>query len=295
MRLGTERSSAMPPERGGSRPGPDVDPEAFNAFEAEGWELRADGYHSFFSAITTRTIEPLLDAAAVGRGSRVLDVATGPGYVAGAAVARGAEATGVDVAAEMVELAARLHPRARFVQGDAERLPFDDGSFDAAVANFAILHVGRPELAASELTRVVCAGGKVALTIWDAPHRSRLMGVFVDAVAAAGAAPPSTVPSGPDFFRFADEGELVGLLVDAGLADVEAETVEFRHRVAGVEELWDGMLGGTVRIRALIEAQSEQTKREIRTAFDRLIAEYDSRDGIELPVSVKLASGRRLA
>lgn len=271
---------------------PDIDPEAFNAFEAEGWELRADGYHSFFSPITTRTIEPLLDAAAVGRGGRVLDVATGPGYVAAAALARGAAATGLDVAAEMVELATRLYPGARFVQGDAERLPFDDASFDAAVANFAILHVGRPGVAASELTRVVRAGGRVALTVWNLPARSRLMGVFVDAVAETGALPPPRVPAGPDFFRFAGDGALVGLLSNTGLVDVQATTIEFCHRVASASELWNGMLAGTVRIRALVEGQSEQTRQRIRCAFDRLVREYASDEGIALPVSVKLAAGR---
>jgi SAM-dependent methyltransferase len=270
-----------------------VDPDAFNAFEAEGWERRAGSYHDFFAPITTRAIEPLLDAAAVGPGISVLDVATGPGYVAAAALSRGAEATGLDVAAGMVELASRRNPEARFVQGDAERLPFEDGSFGAAVANFAILHVGRPERAAAELARVLRPGGRVALTVWDLPARSRLMGVFVDAVAEAGTSPPSGIPAGPDFFRFSDEGEFARLLAGAGFADAGVRTVEFRHRPSSSSELWDGMLGGTVRVRALIEGQSEEAKHRIRGAFERLVGKCDSGDGIEIPVVVKLASARK--
>ena len=159
---------------------PTVDPDAFNAFEAAGWGERADGYHRFFGSLTTQVIDPLLDAAGVGAGKRVLDVASGPGYCAAAAAARGAEAVGVDVAGEMVTLARRLHPRIEFVQGSAERLPFDDSSFDAVVGNFLILHLGRPEQAAAELVRVLEPGGRLALSTWDLPERMRLLGVFVE-------------------------------------------------------------------------------------------------------------------
>jgi len=270
-----------------------IDPDAFNAFEAEGWKRRASGYHDFFASITTRATERLLDAARVDPGRRMLDVATGPGYVAAAAAARGATATGLDVAEEMVELAARLHPQAGFVLGDAERLPFEDSSFDAAVASFAILHLGRPERAAAELARVLTSGGRVAVSVWDAPERSRLMGVFVDAVAEAGASAPAEVPAGPDFFRFADDAALERLLAGAGFADAAVESIDFRHHLSGASELWEGMLSGTVRIRAMVDRQPAEARRRIRAAFDRLVAAHASDDAIEIPVRVKIGSARK--
>ena len=105
-----------------------VDPYAFNAFEAAGWEERAAGYHRAFVPLTSRFIEPLLDATEVGPGQHVLDVCTGPGYVAAACAVRGATAVGVDIAHEMVALARSLHPAVSFVQGDGERLQFADRS-----------------------------------------------------------------------------------------------------------------------------------------------------------------------
>src|SRR4051812_25939355 len=119
---------------------PTVDADAFNAFEASGWDRQSAAYDEFFPAITNRLIEPLLDAAGVGAGVRVLDVATGPGYAASAATDRGAAAVGVDVSGEMLALARRRDPRLDLRAGDAEALPFADASFDAAVANFLILH-----------------------------------------------------------------------------------------------------------------------------------------------------------
>jgi hypothetical protein len=71
-----------------------VDPDAFKAFEAAGWEKRAEDYDRFFRPLTSRMVEPLLDAASVTSGTHVLEIATGPGYVAGEAAARGAKVVG---------------------------------------------------------------------------------------------------------------------------------------------------------------------------------------------------------
>jgi ubiquinone/menaquinone biosynthesis C-methylase UbiE len=270
-----------------------IDPDAFNAFEAAGWEQRAEGYHDFFGSVTTRVIEQLLDAAEVERGMRVLDVASGPGYVAAACAARGADVVGVDVASEMVSLARTLYPELDFRQADVERLPFADGSFDAVLAGFLILHVGRPEQVVAALARVLRLGGKLALSTWDFPERARLLGVLVEAVAEVGAQPSADVPAGPPIFRFADEGEFARLLASAGFGDVDIQTVAFIHSSASSDELWNGLIGGTVRTRALVLAQPKDVQAQIRAAFDRLVRPYATTSGLEMPVSVKLASGRR--
>ena len=270
-----------------------IDPDAFNRFEAAAWEQRPDGYHRFFAPITTRVIEPLLDAAEVDRGTRVLDAATGPGYVAAACAVRGADVLGVDVAPAMVSLARSLRPEIEFREVDVEQVPYANGSFDAAVANFLIPHVGRPERIAAELARVLRPGGKLALSTWDVPERARLLGVLVDAAAEVGAQLPADIPPGPPFFRFSDEAEFVLLFRNAGLSDVHVQTVAFTHRVASGDELWAGLITGTVRMRALVLAQPKETQTRIRAAFDRLVRSYATNGGLELPVSVKLASGRR--
>ncbi|HSJ17910.1 MAG TPA: methyltransferase domain-containing protein [Solirubrobacterales bacterium] len=271
----------------------EVDAKRFNAFEAEGWEASAVGYHDFFEPITTRAIEPLMDAVGVADGDRVLDVATGPGYVAAAAAARGAQVTGIDISAKMVALAGARHPGIRFLRGDAEALPFEPHSFDAVVASFAILHLGRPEVATAEFARVLAPGGRVGVTVWDVPSRARLVGLLVDAVPAAGAEPPSDVPVGPDFFRFADDRELAELLVGVGLGEVEVRTISFNHGLADANELWEGLLAGTVRMRALIAGQSESVKRRIHAELKRLAAAHRSGDELQIPVSIKLGTASK--
>jgi ubiquinone/menaquinone biosynthesis C-methylase UbiE len=274
---------------------PTVDADAFNAFEAAGWQRQAAGYDEFFGPITTRLVEPLLDAAGVGGGSRVLDLASGPGYVAARAAERGASVVGVDVAEAMISLARRLHPQLEFRPGNAEALPFPDGSFDAVVGNFVMLHLGRPERAAAEFARVLAPGGRVALTVWDLPERARFLGVLVEAVAAAGASPPEDIPVGPPIFRFSDDEEFIRLMQSQHLEDIEVRTIAFTHRESSADSLWRGLLGGTVRVSALILRQPSETQRQIGAAFDRIVKRYEVGARLELPVSVKLASARKPA
>jgi SAM-dependent methyltransferase len=151
-----------------------IDPDAFNAFEAAGWEERAPGYDRFFGSITRRLAEPLLDAASVKTGTRVLDIASGPGYVANEAAERGASVIGGDVAPAMIAVARQLHPGIDFREADAHALPF-------------------------------------ALTAWDIPERARFLGVFLAAFAEAGATPPEDLPVGPPIFRFSADDEFDGL------------------------------------------------------------------------------------
>jgi ubiquinone/menaquinone biosynthesis C-methylase UbiE len=270
-----------------------IDVDAFTAFERAGWDVKASGYDGFLGQITGRLVDPLLDAVAAGRGVRLLDVATGPGYVAARASDRGASVVGVDIADEMVALASRLRPRLDFRVGNAEALPFPDNSFDALVGNFALLHFARPELALAEFWRVLVPRGRLALTVWDTPERARLFGVFLDAVAEAGAVPPEEIPVGPPFFRFSDEQEFTRLLDAQRLEKVKVETITFSQPVSSTDELWSGLLAGTVRTSALIQRQPRETQEQIRVAFDRVVQRHQSGDRLAVPVAVKLASATK--
>jgi ubiquinone/menaquinone biosynthesis C-methylase UbiE len=122
------------------------DADAFNEFERRGWaEKSTEAYDRVFGPITRRLVDELLDAAGVGSQTRMLDLATGPRYVAAGAWARGARVLGVDRSPQMLDRARQLYPEIDFQEGDAEELSLPDASFDAVVANFCLLHVGRPE------------------------------------------------------------------------------------------------------------------------------------------------------
>jgi SAM-dependent methyltransferase len=270
-----------------------IDVEAFRAFERAGWESagKAAGNDSAWGPITTRAVEPLLDAAGVKAGGRVLDLACGPGYVAVAASRRGAQAIGVDIAESMVGLARRLHPEIDYRQSEAERLAFADGSFDAVVANFLINHLGAPERAAAEACRVLKPGGRAAFTVWDTPDQARFMGVLLDAVAAAGAPPPSQLPPGPPILRFSDPGEFRGLLAEAGFTRAGVRSLHFQQRFASADELWSCLVVASVRLGAPVLGQPLLVQHRIRQEFERNLEPYAHAKGLELPVSIRLAVG----
>ena len=272
----------------------EYDPEAFDAFEEAGWAAKeAAAYDTLAGRVTSRLAEPLLDAVAAGPETRLVDVATGPGYVAAAAAARGAEVVGVDLSEAMLAFARDRAPGVEFVRGDATSLPLADGSFTAYTAAFVLLHLGTPERAASEAARVLEPGGVAAFTVWDVPSRGRWLGVMLDAVRDSGAPPPSDVPPGPPLFRFADDEEFARLLTGAGLADPAVATIDFSLELESADELWDGLVEGSVRVRPLVHGQTTDVQAAIRARFDELLAEYRAGDGFDVPVAVKLGSAQK--
>jgi SAM-dependent methyltransferase len=272
----------------------EYDPIAFDAFEEVGWGTKeAAHYDALAGRVTSRLADPLLDAVGAGPGKRVLDIATGPGYVAARAAERGADSVGLDFSEFMLAHARRGAPSVDFVHGNATALPFPDGSFAAATCAFLLLHLGRPEKAVTEAARVLAPDGRAAFSVWDEPSRSRWLGVVLDAITAAGAHPPADVPPGPPIFRFADDNEFTRLLAEAGFVDVAVKALEFPLQLESGDELWTGLLDGTVRVRPLILGQSPEMQRAIRARFDDLLEEYRTEKGFDVPVAVKLASGRK--
>lgn len=273
----------------------DYDADAFDAYELAGWEAIAGRFYACWSPITSQAIGALLDAVHVGQGSRILDVGTGAGDAAGHAIERGAEATGVDVAAAMVEIAARRNPQATFVQAAATELPFADRSFDAVVGNNVIQHVGEPGRAARELERVLTPGGRVALSSWDAPERSPFFAAVLGAVANAEVPSPSEAPAGPSFFQFTDDAVFRALLEDAGFEAVAVDAIAVEIPVASANELIAALAGGTVRVGAALRAANDLQRDRIRASLEEQLAGWRRGSGFAIPAPMKLASGAKPA
>src|SRR5262249_2582465 len=94
--------------------------DAFKEFEKTTWNRQAEHYDAFAGQMTHHAIDRLLNAVQVSSRTKLLDVATGPGYVAAKATTRGADAIGVDITENMVAEARRRFPGTTFEIGDAE-------------------------------------------------------------------------------------------------------------------------------------------------------------------------------
>ena len=169
-------------------------------------------------------------AAVVQPGDRVLDACCGTGDLAVAAHQAGATVTGLDFSERMLERAQRKSDEVEWVQGDAEKLLFEDASFDAATVGFGVRNLADLERGLAELRRVLRPGGRLAILEITKP--SGLLAPFyrlwfdgfvplLGKVLPGGAAYtylPASVR------RFPGPDELAGLLRGAGFEDVRWRT-----------------------------------------------------------------------
>jgi ubiquinone/menaquinone biosynthesis C-methylase UbiE len=270
-----------------------ADAERLRSFERDGHNALASKYCEFFAPVTAQAITPLLDAVGLLPGMRLLDVASGPGNVAAAATARGAHAIGIDLSASMVELARRLHPGIEFREADAEQLPFADASFDALAGCFIIGHLPYPEKTLAEFLRTLKPGSRMAFTWWDDPSRHRIQALFREATAEVGIGPPAGMPAAHSTLRFCARENFLQLLRGAGLADISIENHTAHHTVESVDALWTGGVQSMVLTTANIRSQGAEVQNRIREAFQRRTRAYQTADGVKIPVSFNVGSGRK--
>ena len=266
--------------------------QSFREFERAGWEDPAvvANYHEHISGVTNQSVDALLDAAGVGRESRLLDVATGAGYVAAAAARRGAEATGIDFSMAQVRLARDNYPDLHFEQADAEALPFDPGTFDAVVNAFGMCHLPNPGNALREAFRVLKPGGRVAFTVWDSAERAIGFGATYAAIRAHGSM-DIDLPVGPNFFLFSDPAQGKSAMADAGFVSLSCVQVPQVWRLADPDRLFDALAQGTVRAAATLRAQTPHAREAIRAALRATISGYRRGAHFEVPMPAVLASG----
>ena len=154
-------------------------------------------------------------------------------------------------------------------------------------------HVGRPDVALAEAGRVLRPGGWLALSSWDAPRRNRVLGLVLDAVAAAEAPPPRGLPAGPTNFR-SDE-ELKDLLRGAGFEDVGIGRLMFETTAPDTRR---GCGGACWTPRSGSGRWSRSSRRTSRrgsgTRSRRLASVHRRPDGsLAIPVAVQVTRGRR--
>jgi len=139
----------------------------YKARVRDSWE---EGDYRVIAESTLPAAQALLDACAISAGQEVLDVAAGNGNLALLAAREGAAVVASDLTPGMVAMGqARTDAEGYDVEwcvADVEALPFDDARFDCCASVFGAMFAPRPELAASEMFRVVRPGGTVGLVSW---------------------------------------------------------------------------------------------------------------------------------
>ena len=266
--------------------------QAFKDFERTGWSRQAQNYDSFAGQMTRQAVDALLGAANVKAGTKVLDVATGPGYVAAEATRRGADALGVDISEGMAAEARHRFPGVKVEIGDAENLPCADATFDAVVCAFGMLHFPQPGRAVAEAHRILRPGGRYAFTVWCGPAKARVLTLIAEAVQRH-ADPSVAPPAGPGLFMLSDPWASTALMDAAGFTDIRTEEVPSFFAAASPDAVFDMMRKSTVRSTYVYDRQTPEMQLRIEQAIRDEAARALAAGGGKIPSPALLVSGTK--
>ena len=198
--------------------------------------VTADAYDRFMGRYSVPLAPRFADHARVGAGQRVLDVGCGPGALTGELVARvGADAvTAVDPSESFVAATRARLPGVRVERSSAERLPFADNSFDAALAQLVVHFMQDPVGGLAEMARVTVDGGAVAACVWDHAGGQGPVSAFWSAAR-------SLDPDVMDESRLAGarQGHLSELFAAAGLREIEETDLAVSVEHPSFEAWWE--------------------------------------------------------
>jgi ubiquinone/menaquinone biosynthesis C-methylase UbiE len=200
------------------------------------FNVRADSYDRFMGRYSMPLAPVFADFAGITGGQVVLDVGCGPGALTAELVKRldPASVSAVDPSEPFVAAARQRHPAVTVRHASAEALPFEDRTFDAALAQLVVHFMADPVQGLREMSRVSRDGGVVAACVWDHESGKGPLGVFWDAARKID-------PDVEDESRFAGarEGHLVQLFSEAGLSETEGTTLSISVEHQSFEEWWE--------------------------------------------------------
>lgn len=211
-----------------------------------------------FAPVHRRVVETLAPRA----GERLLDLACGTGGVALVAAEAGADVTGLDISADQLAkaraAAAGTGLSIRFDEGDCERLPYGDASFDLVASAFGVIFAPSHERAAAEVTRVCRPGGRLAVTAWGLDDWARLNGRLRPAY------------EGVDSRRWSEEAYVRALLPEF---DLSFEHGSWAIEAASAEALWELLASSVPPLKAWLDTLDADRRAEVAVEYLAMLAE----------------------
>ena len=223
--------------------------------------VAAEAYDRFMGRYSSPLASPFADFAGVASGQKALDVGCGPGALTTELVNRlgAASVAAVDPSEPFVAAISDRLPLVSVHQAAAESLPFEDDSFDAALAQLVVHFMPDPVAGLREMRRVARSGGVVAATVWDHGGDRGPLSLYWDAVRELD---PSNV--GESTLAGATRGDLTRLFESAGIDDVEEHslTVDVEHET--FDEWWEPYTLGVGPAGAYVAGLDAERREQLR-------------------------------
>jgi ubiquinone/menaquinone biosynthesis C-methylase UbiE len=261
------------------------------------WEKHRATIREMFAPVT----QALIEAALIARGSAVIDLATGPGEPAltvAEFVGTAGKVLGIDPVPEMVEAARREANRrglsnAAFAVAQAEALPAEAGSFDAAVSRFGVMFFPAPVNGIREMLRVLKPGGKIALAVWYFAERNPFHYILSRIVERYVASPPP-MEDAPDAFRYARPGKLRAIVSEAGAAEVSERVFQFTIQASvSLEEFWTLRTEMSESLRNKLAKLSSDQMAGVKRETLEALRTYSKAGAVSMPAEVLIVSGSK--
>jgi SAM-dependent methyltransferase len=232
------------------------------------FDVPADAYLRFMGRYSEPLAAQFVDLVGVGPGDRVLDVGCGPGVLTAPLVdicGPGGVAA-VDPSAPFVETTRERFPAVDVRQAAAERLPFADDTFDAALAQLVVHFMTDPVAGLREMGRVTRPGGVVAASVWDFGGGTAPLSQFWRAAREFDPAAPGE--AGRAGTR---AGQLAELADQAGLRQVRSEVLTVRVGFASFAEWWAPYLDGVGPVGAYVASLDKDVLRAVEERCRQLL------------------------
>ncbi len=233
--------------------------------QGELWGRAPDGWATVQERQHRPLFQAMLGAARVVEGSHVLDAGCGGGAASAMAAELGAQVSGIDAAAGLIDHARRRVPNGDFRVGDIEVLPFDDDAFSAVIAPNSVQYSADRVATLRGFARVCQEGGRIVAGLFGAPEKVAFAPVFGAVRDALPQPPPGGGP-----FELSMPGVLESLFEEAGLTVIESNEVDCPFQYDDFEQFWyanasAGPLQGALR--AVPEADLKEALRRATESF----------------------------
>jgi SAM-dependent methyltransferase len=171
--------------------------------------------------------------------------------------------------------------------------PYDDISFDAVACCFGLLHLPEPAQGVCEAYRVLKAGGRYSVTLWNRPERGgdffRVILQTVSTIADMNV----DLPKAPPMFELSEPGRIEVLMSDAGFADIQRVPIASAWRARRAEDIVELLNYGTVRM-SLFDLQKQEIRERIMEELVKAFRPYERGTGLEVGCSSIMATGVKL-
>jgi SAM-dependent methyltransferase len=279
------------------------DPRQYKTTTRAQWQDAAEAWHNWGPTIEDwlgPATERMLDAAGVGAGHRVLDVAAGAGGQTLAA-ARRVGPTGhvlaTDISPAILAYAAKAATEAGLSnvatrELDGEHLTVDEGGFDAVISRVGLIYFPDQAAALAGMRAALRPGGRISAVVYSTAERNGFFAVPVGIIRRRAQLPPPAAGQ-PGPFSLGGPGIAERVLVQAGFRDVTVDTVESPLRMRSATDCVAFERDSFGALHQMLAGLPEPDREAAWTEIGQALAPFDGPDGFVGPCEMLVVSGTR--